>query len=225
MFDLVGKTVFILLFLVFLFGVTSGEIRAQTSSDWSMAGANPQRTSWVSQEVSGSLNVEWYRPIEAYIPQHVQLVTYNNMIYVSTGKGLYALNATNGDTVWRFDTQLPLGHSPTIFENVVYVGGFDHKLYALNAATGQLYWSYEAGAGFSANPLVIKDSYTNNQTLVLIGNRDGNFYAIGGQGHPSQGNVVWRYVAQNQSSFQTSAAYKDGIVYALAINKHFFSLR
>ena len=225
MFKKVRRIFSVFLFLILFFSGKVSVIYAQTSSDWSMAGANPARTSWVSQEVSGSLNVEWYRPIEAYIPQHVQLVAFNNMIYVSTGKGLYALNATNGDTVWRFDTQLPLGHSPTIFENVVYVGGFDHKLYALNAATGQLYWSYEAGAGFSANPLVIKDSYTNNQTLVLIGNRDGNFYAIGGQGHPSQGNVVWRYVAQNQSSFQTSAAYKDGIVYASAMNNRFYALR
>ena len=48
---------------------------AQPSSDWYMAGANPQRTSWVSEEVRGDLYVQWYRPIEAYIGAKVQLQT------------------------------------------------------------------------------------------------------------------------------------------------------
>jgi hypothetical protein len=60
---------------------------AQSSADWYMAGANPERTSWVSEEVSGNLSVEWYRPIEAYIGAKVQLIAANNMIYVSTARG------------------------------------------------------------------------------------------------------------------------------------------
>ena len=94
MFKKVRRIFSVFLFLILFFSGKVSVIYAQTSSDWSMAGANPARTSWVSQEVSGSLNVEWYRPIEAYIPQHVQLVAFNNMIYVSTRKKLYSLNFT-----------------------------------------------------------------------------------------------------------------------------------
>jgi hypothetical protein len=32
-----------------------------------MVGANPQRTSWVPDEVRGDVRPVWYRPIEPYI--------------------------------------------------------------------------------------------------------------------------------------------------------------
>jgi len=38
------------------------------------------------------------------------------------GKGLYALSAINGALVWRFDTEMPLGNSPTVSNGIVYVG-------------------------------------------------------------------------------------------------------
>ncbi|MCX8178434.1 MAG: PQQ-binding-like beta-propeller repeat protein, partial [Candidatus Aenigmarchaeota archaeon] len=190
-----------------------------------MAGANPQRTSRVNHQVDGQLTIIWYRPIEAYIPQHFQIIAVNNILYISTGKGLYALDANNGDTVWRFDTELPLGNSPTVFEGRVYVGGHDKRLYVLDASNGRLLWSFDqAQAGYSTNPIVIRDSYTNNQPVILIGNRDGNFYAIGAHGHPMQGQVLWKYTIPNKSPILTSAAYKDGIVYTTAMDNRLYAL-
>src|SRR5512137_41775 len=83
------------------------------ASDWWTLGANLQRTSWVTEEVRGNLNVEWYRPIEPYIPYKVQPIAANGMIYISTAKGLYAFSAIDGSQVWVYPTELPLGHSPT----------------------------------------------------------------------------------------------------------------
>ncbi len=205
---------------------TISPVRAESDADWYMSGANPNRTSWISEEVDTNLNVEWYRPIEAYIPQHFQLITVNNLIYVATANGLYALRAENGDLAWRFDTEMPMGNSPTVFEGKVYIGNFDKKLYVLDAANGSLLWSFDgAVAGYSVNPIVIRDSYTNNQPIILTGNRDGNFYAIGGHGHPQQGQVLWKYSMPNNSPIQMSAAYKEGIVYTTAMNNRLYALR
>jgi outer membrane protein assembly factor BamB len=68
-----------------------------------MVAGNPQRTSWTPEEVSGDLHVVWYRPIEAYIPQNAQVIASHGMLFISTAKGLYALNAISGDLVWRFN--------------------------------------------------------------------------------------------------------------------------
>jgi len=69
-------------------------IKAQASdSKWYMAGANPQRTSWVSEEVRGNLAVEWYKPIKPYIAQKVQVIAANGLLYISTARGLYAIDA------------------------------------------------------------------------------------------------------------------------------------
>jgi hypothetical protein len=193
----------------------------QADVSWSMAGANPQRTSWVPEGVdpaaSSQFGVEWFRPIEAYIGQHVQLVTARDKIYVSTARGLYALDTASGDEVWRFDTEMPLGHSPTVVDDVVYVGGFDRRVYALNADTGLPIWTF-AGAkgGFSTNPLVVEGK-------VLLGSRDGYFYAL----DQNNGHLVWQYPANSQEPLAPilySAAYKGGRVFFAANDNYAYAL-
>ncbi|HSJ52969.1 MAG TPA: hypothetical protein VLC52_04410, partial [Anaerolineae bacterium] len=83
-----------------LFGFVLPPCQAQQEPAWSMAGANPQRTSWTPEEVRGNLYPHWYRPIEPYIQAKVQLIAANGLIYVSTAKGLYALDAEDGAIAW-----------------------------------------------------------------------------------------------------------------------------
>lgn len=185
--------------------------------DWATVAGNIQRTSWSSEEVGdGAMVVEWYRPIEAYIPQNVQLIASNGLIFVSTSRGLYALSAVNGQTVWRFDTELPLGNSPTVVDGTLYVGGLDHKIYALKATDGTFLWSFnEAESGFSTNPLVVDGR-------VFAGNRDGYFYAIGAQGTSQQGHLLWKF--KTDGMIDLSAAYADGVVYFASNDNHAYAL-
>lgn len=187
------------------------------SGDWATVAANPQRTSWTPEEVTGQMRVAWYRPIEAYIPQNSQIIAAGGLLYISTAKGLYALNAANGALAWRFDTDMPLGNSPTVAGGVVYVGGYDRKLHALDAATGQLLWSFSgARAGFDTNPLVVDG-------IVFAGNRDGKMYAIGAHGTAQQGRLIWSY--QAGGAIHLSAAYSDGVVYFAANDNRAYALR
>jgi outer membrane protein assembly factor BamB len=184
---------------------------------WPTVAANPERTSWSPEGIGGNLNLEWYRPIEAYIPQNVQVIAEYGMLYISTSRGLYALNAINGSTVWRFDTELPLGNSPTVKDDVVYVGGYDRRLHALDAHTGAHLWSFEgAKAGYDSNPLVIDGR-------VIVGNRDGAMYAIGAHGAQNQGQLIWKF--QTGGPIHLSAAYKDGIVYFAANDNYAYAVR
>jgi outer membrane protein assembly factor BamB len=183
---------------------------------WPMVAANPQRTSWTSTQVSGNVHVEWYRPIEAYIPQNAQIIAEYGLLYISTSKGLLTLNAANGDIVWRFDTELPLGNSPTVVNGVVYVGGFDRKLHALDAFTGEHLWSFDAaGSGYDTNPLVIDNK-------VFVGNRDGKMYAIGAHRTPQQGQLIWQYATNGP--IHTSAAYQNGVIYFASNDMHAYAL-
>ncbi|OJX39542.1 MAG: hypothetical protein BGO78_13610 [Chloroflexi bacterium 44-23] len=188
------------------------------NGDWTTVAANPQRTSWSAEDIRGNnLKVAWYRPIEAYISQNVQLIASNGLIYVATARGLYALQAETGQEVWRFNTELPLGNSPTVVGDVLYVGGLDHKLYALDALNGHLLWSFNgAAAGYSTNPLVVENQ-------VLLGNRDGYFYAIGANGTTRQGQQLWKY--KTEGSIELTAAYSDGVVYFASNDNHAYALR
>jgi hypothetical protein len=188
-----------------------------TGQGWYMTAGNPARTSWTPEEVTGSMRVEWYRPIEAYISQNVQLIASEGLIFASTSRGLVALHAHTGELAWRFDTQLPLGNSPTVINGIVYVGGYDRKIHALRATNGQHLWSYAgAKAGFSTNPLVVDGK-------VIAGNRDGSMYAIGAHGTPQQGQLVWKF--DTGGLIDLSAAYKDGVVYFASNDNYAYAVR
>ncbi len=183
---------------------------------WSTVAGNVERTSWTDEEVAGHLQLEWYRPIEAYIPQNVQIIASNGILYIATASGLYALHAVSGDTIWRFDTEMPLGNSPTVADGVVYIGGYDRKLHAVDAVTGTHLWSFDgADAGYDTNPLVVDDK-------VILGNRDGNMYAIGAHGTANQGQLLWSYATDDP--IHLSAAYKDGVVYFASNDNYAYAL-
>lgn len=214
------KQLFRLIFLVIL--QLPVAVHAQEApATWYMAGANPQRTSWVAAEVNpqvaDSFGLLWYRPIEAYIGQHVQLVAGYGNIYLSTARGLYALNANTGELSWRFDTELPLGHSSTVVDETVFVGGLDRRVYALDALTGQQKWLFDgAQAGFTTNPLVVHGK-------VLLGGRDGYFYAL----DQHNGQLLWQYPGADQPPLAPilySAAYADGLIYFAANDNFAYAL-
>lgn len=183
--------------------------------NWPMAGANPQRTSWVSEEVRGALRPQWFRPIEPFISPNVQIIAANGLLYVATARGLYVLNADTGAQAWVFPTELPLGNSPTIAGGVAYVGGHDRHLYALDAITGQLLWSFVAEGGFDTNPLVING-------LVYAGNRDGYLYAIHADGMPGEGTLAWKYKTDGPIHF--SAAYANNTIYFASNDAYAYAL-
>jgi outer membrane protein assembly factor BamB len=184
--------------------------------DWPMVAANPQRTSWSPAEVNGNLRLEWYLPVEGYIPQNSQIIAAHGLLYISTSAGLYALNADNGSLVWRFNTDMPLGNSPTVASGIVYVGGYDRKLHALDAMTGTHLWSFDgAQAGYDTNPLVVDG-------IVYAGNRDGRMYAIGAHGTPQQGQQIWSFATEG--AIHLSPAYHNGTIYFASNDNHAYAL-
>ena len=189
-------------------------VRTAPLQGWLMPGANPERTSWVPEEVTGSLKPLWFKPFEPFILPRVQIIAAYNTLYVSTSRGLYALGSTSGTTLWVYPTDMPLGHSPTIEDGVVYVGGFDHKIHAIDAFTGQGLWTFEAGSGFDTNPLIVDG-------LLYAGNRDGKMYAIHTEG-ANAGQLAWSY--QTNGPIHFSAAYKDGVVFFASNDSHAYAL-
>lgn len=210
------RLLLILLLSYIICHLSSVPVRAE----WSMPGANPQRTSWqtpAEPDVSGSLgngnlNVEWYVPIEPYIDQKVQLITANDKVYVSTAKGLYVFNYQNGQVAWRFDTELPLGHSPTVIGTKVYVAGHDKRVYRLQdyGTSYQVDWIFdEATSGYNTNPLVVNNT-------VYIGNRSGVFYAL----DANTGSKRWQYPSAGSAPL---GAIKYSPAYDSATNTVYFA--
>ncbi len=179
-----------------------------------MVAANPQRTSWTPEEVSGLLRAQWYKPFEAFIPPHVQIIAANNTLYIATASGLYAIDSTTGAEKWVYATEFPLGHSPTIHDGVAYVGGLDNKIHAINATTGVGLWTFSGGGGFQTNPLII-------DSTLYAGNRDGKLYAITISG-ANTGQLAWSY--QTDGPILFSAAHNNGVIYFASNDSHAYAL-
>ncbi len=189
-------------------------VRLAAEESWPMAGANPERTSWTPTEVKGNLNAAWFKPFDAFILPHTQIIAANGLLYLSTANGLYALNASSGAQAWVYPTEMPLGNSPTVSQGVVYVGGFDKKIHAVDALTGAGLWTFEAKAGFDTNPLIVGG-------ILYAGSRDGDFYAIHTTG-ANAGELFWKYTTG--APIHYSAAYKDGIVYFASNTSRVYAL-
>ena len=193
------------------------------ATDWPMVGANPQRTSHNEVEVRGNLSVDWYRVIDPYVDSKVQVIASAGKIFLSTAKGLYAVDATSGAQLWVYGTELPLGNSPTIAtikgKTIAFTPGYDHRIQAIDITTGTPvsgYTPFEAEAGFEANPLVINDSFVSN--IIFAPNRDGNLYAL----DAITGAKKWQFSTNGPIRF--SAAYKNNIVYIVSDDSYAYAV-
>lgn len=185
-------------------------------ADWPMLGANPQRTSSVPDEVRGNLGAHWYRPFEAYINYKTQVIAAAGKLFISTARGLYALDAGSGAISWVYPTQVPLGHSPTFANGRVYVGSYDRTIHAIDATTGRKangWTSHVALAGYETNPLVVNGR-------VYAGNRDGYFYCL----DANTGSLIWRF--KTGAAIRNSAAMDaQGTIYFASEDLYGYALR
>jgi outer membrane protein assembly factor BamB len=96
----------------------------------------------------------------------------------SPDNAVYALDATSGQRVWRFQTVVTgkdqdVGAGPTVsppgvnglVDGAVYVAGKDNIMYALNLRTGAKLWDFKVGQDASFAP------GSTRSTAALLGNR------------------------------------------------------
>jgi len=102
-------------------------------------------------------------------------------------KCVYALNATNGDLVWKNSTGERLTYSsPAVVDGRVYIGSMTMKgnIFCLNAQNGIIIWNYTTTGPIKGSPAVTCGK-------VFVGSYDGNVYAI----NATSGELIWQYTA------------------------------
>jgi outer membrane protein assembly factor BamB len=105
-------------------------------------------------------------------------------IFIGTSDhGLYALRATNGTPIWRFETLGPVQSEPLYDAelDVVYFGSNDGALYAVHASDGRLMWRYDSGGEITRKPVLVGES-------LYFANGADNLFAI----ERRTGKSLWR---------------------------------
>lgn len=125
---------------------------------------------------------------------------FNKKIYATTGfGGVFALDMTNGDILWRFDNAAPIRIAPTVANGVVFVQTIDNSLIALDAASGKEIWRYKTA--IEATTLVggASPAYDPKQDVVIAAFSTGELRAF----KASTGSSLWGDLLVSQKRTNT----------------------
>lgn len=188
-------------------------------------GANPEVPMWAHRP-SWSMDVLYRRSIVAasraglpYERGQPELDVNGRRIFVgSSDRGLYALNASDGTTLWRFETLGFVQCAPLYdpVEDVVYFGSNDGALYKIGAETGQLLWRFMSNAEVSRRPVLHNGrlyAVNANDTVLALDAATGNL-AWSQHRTPAMGMEIAGYAGPLVWRGKVYAAFSNGSVTA-----------
>ncbi len=111
------------------------------SNSWPMYRGDPSRSGFSSAAVPNKLAKAWEVKLGGKLTQPV--VAYGKaFVSAVDSQTLYALNAKNGDEVWKHVAGGRIDSSPTLYKGTVIFGCSDGWVYCLRAEDGALAWRY-----------------------------------------------------------------------------------
>ena len=106
-----------------------------------------------------------------------------DVIYASDYKGnVLAVDARNGRTQWRIDTELSVSSGPTVKENILLLGTLDGTVHAYQAGDGSVLWQSTVSSEVLAVP-VLEDG------VVVVRCLDGRVFGL----DATNGSRKWVY--------------------------------
>jgi len=91
-------------------------------------------------------------------------------------RGVYAVRASDGAVLWRFQTLGAVEGTPTLHAGTLYVGSNDGALYALDARDGTMRWRFATVAEILHAPVVEDEAVyvvNGDDTVFSVNRRDG----------------------------------------------------
>jgi len=169
---------------------------------------NEQRYSSLDQintENIDQLGLAWYYDIQANQGQQSTPLYVDGVLYMTESWGqVDAIDASNGETLWRFDPEVAgnvagkgccgvNNRGAAVYEGKVYVTAYDGRMFALDAANGEVLWETQT-VDESLN-------YTSTGAVrvangkIFIGNGGAEFRTRGFVSalDAETGEVVWRF--------------------------------
>jgi hypothetical protein len=138
-----------------------------------------------------------------FSPDHVGLNPYENVLNSRTVSSL--------GLKWSYTTGGFVTSSPTVWNNVVYVGSNDNNIYALNASTGSLLWSYPTRDPVEGSPAVANG-------VVYAGSNDGTVYALKASRRRAHlARSIWRRCLRRVGGYKGLRAQRQHRLYAVEL--------
>jgi len=139
-------------------------------------------------------------------------VYHKGVVYIGAyDNNLYAINAKDGEFIWKYPTEGGVVSRPAIDQGVIYFGSEDKKLYAVSQRSGKLFWDYRSEGPIRSSPCIAEGH-------VFVGSDDGFLHAININTH----RHTWRVDAIE--AIRSSPYVTDEGIYFGCENGEFFKL-
>jgi outer membrane protein assembly factor BamB len=177
---------------------------------------NPSEPLWFNRP-GGAMHVLFARPLSAGSrltgePSErgqPEIDAARGRVFVgSSDHGLYALRASDGSAIWRFET-LDTVRSEPLYDpelDIVYFGSNDGALYAAHASDGHLLWRFDTGAEVARRPVRVGE-------VLFFSNASDNLFAI----ERRTGKQIWHVHRTPALGLEISgyagATYDRGVVF------------
>ena len=96
-------------------------------------------------------------------------------------RNLYALDATDGKTKWKYATDGGIPGKPAVFENNLYLGSEDKRLHVISTRSGKVVWTHYTDGPVRGSPRIAEGH-------VFIGSDDGHLHAVS----LTSGRLSWK---------------------------------
>ncbi|MCA9618195.1 MAG: PQQ-binding-like beta-propeller repeat protein [Myxococcales bacterium] len=192
--------------------------------------ANPEVPLWVNHP-AGAMSIASRRQLsaptrgvgESYERGKPSVDAAHLRVFVgSSDHGLYALNAGNLETLWRFETAGGVQSEPlySLVDDSVYFGSNDGAIYKLRAADGRMLWRFASNAEVTRAPVLHRGTLfvvNANDTLIAIDPQTGKMRWYRHR-PPAAGMEISGYAGPAVADGRVFAAYSDGIVMAYRLD-------
>lgn len=90
---------------------------------------------------------------------------------ISESGGVYALNKSNGERVWKFRADSKVRSDPSLAGNTLYLADMEGTVYGLDTVTGEEAWRFELNDRVSTGVVVANE-------MIFVSSDSGVLYAI-----------------------------------------------
>ena len=177
---------------------------------------NPEVPIWYGRP-SGALDIAFRRELtnkgkttgEEWEHGRGEIDPVNGRMFMgSADHGLYALRATDGSTIWRYETLGAVQSEPYYDAelDVVYFGAHDGALYAVRAFDGSLVFRFDTGAEVTRKPVRAGET-------IFVANAGDYLYALDRRTGKRKWSAHRNSALGMEVSGYSGPAYANGVIY------------
>lgn len=152
----------------------------------------------------------------------VGLAVDGTRLYALAGfGGVFALDASSGEIIWRYDLNLPIRTAPTIADNLLFVQTINNQLFCLNAKDGTEMWRYNISAEDTVLAGGATPAFDKTTDTVISAFSNGELQAFNAKiGYPvwSQDLINTTLLPSPIHAVKASPVIDNKIVYAVGSN-------